>query len=415
MSGPATKGRRHAAPDRASRTAALALAITLAIQIFTAVAATATAVLAPEIGRDLGIAPKLVGAFVGILYAGTMMASLVSGMLIERFGAIRVSQVCVLLCSAGILMVAVGTALPATTVLALAVAPVIIGLGYGPITPASSHILARTAPPSRRALTFSIKQTGVPAGAALAGAVLPILALRFGWQVAFALIAALGAAVAMASQVVRTTLDVGRAPARVPAVAGILAPLGEIVRNDAIFELVASAFIYAALQVCLVSFTVVYLTESLGYTLVTAGLVLTVANVAGVVGRITWGGFADLHIAPRELLGWLGLAAGGCAFATAAFDASWPLPAILATSAVFGATAIGWNGVMLSEVARLAPASRVGAITGASGFVTFGGVMAGPPLFALIGALTGDYRYGFAVFGSMAIGCGVWLLSRRKK
>ena len=91
------------------------------------------------------------------------------------------------------------------------------------------------------------------------------------------------------------------------------------------------------------------------------------------------------------------------------------MAAILATSAVFGATAIGWNGVMLSEVARLAPANRVGAITGASGFVTFGGVMIGPPSFALIAALTGGYRYGFATFGSLAVGCGVWLLAAAYK
>ena len=90
------------------------------------------------------------------------------------------------------------------------------------------------------------------------------------------------------------------------------------------------------------------------------------------------------------------------------------MAAILATSAVFGATAIGWNGVMLSEVARLAPSNRVGAITGAFGFVTFGGVMGGPPVFALISAVTGDYRYGFASFGSLAIGSGVWLLARRR-
>ena len=139
------------------------------------------------------------------------------------------------------------------------------------------------------------------------------------------------------------------------------------------------------------------------------------ANVAGVVGRIAWGGFADIHLAPRELLGWLGIASGGCAFVTAAFDASWPLTAILVTSAVFGATAIGWNGVMLSEVARLSPANRVGAITGASGFVTFGGVMIGPPVFALISAVTGEYRYGFVTFGVLTVGCGVWLLARRTK
>jgi hypothetical protein len=47
--------------------------------------------------------------------------------------------------------------------------------------------------------------------------------------------------------------------------------------------------------------------ESLRYSLVAAGLVLTVANVAGVVGRIAWGGFADFHLASRVLLGWLGV------------------------------------------------------------------------------------------------------------
>ncbi len=395
--------------------AAVALSITLAIQIYTAVSATATSVLAPEIGRELGLAPKLVGAFVGIVYAGSMAASLASGMFIERHGAIRVSQMCVLFCATGLLIVAVGTSFPGTTVLALAIAPVIIGLGYGPITPASSHILARTAHPSRMALTFSIKQTGVPAGAALAGAVLPILALKLGWHVAFAAIAALGVVVALVSQVVRTSLDVGRSPGRPPSVAGILAPLREIARNDAIREIVVASFIYAALQVCLVSFLIVYLTESLGYSLVAAGLVLTVANVAGVVGRIVWGGFADLHLAPRELLGWLGLAAGGCAFATAAFAASWPLAAILVASAAFGATAIGWNGVMLSEVARLAPPNRVGAITGASAFVTFGGVMTGPPVFALVAALTGGYRTSFAAFGALTFGSGLWMLLRRTK
>jgi len=414
MSGPAAKDGVGVTQDPASG-AVLALAITLAIQIYAAVTATAVSVLAPEIGRDVGIAPKLVGVFVGILYAGSMVASLVSGMFIERHGAIRVSQVCVLLCVAGTLTVAAGTAYASTALASLAVAPLVIGLGYGPITPASSHILARTAHPSRMALTFSIKQTGVPAGAALAGALLPILALQMGWHAAFAAIALVGIPVVLLSELVRKSLDVGHAPAHAPSLARLFAPLRELVRDEPMRELAIAAFLYAALQVCLVSFIVVYLTESLRYSLVAAGLVLTVANVAGVVGRIAWGGFADFHLASRVLLGWLGVAAGTCAFATAGFASTWPTAAILVTSAVFGATAIGWNGVMLSEVARLAPTNRVGAITGAFGFVTFGGVMAGPPIFALIAALTGSYRYGFATFGSLAIGSGVWLLARRKK
>jgi MFS family permease len=297
----------------------------------------------------------------------------------------------------------------------LAVAPVLIGLGYGPITPASSHILARTADPSRMALTFSIKQTGVPAGGAIAGAALPILALAMGWRPAFVAVALVGVPVVLLSELVRKSLDVGHAASPSPSLARVLVPLRELFRTEALRGLAVTSLIYASLQACLVSFMVVYLAESLRFSLVSAGLVLTVANVAGVVGRIMWGGFADFHLAPRELLGWLGLAAGACAFATAGFGPGWPMAAILATAALFGATAIGWNGVMLSEVARLAPAKRVGAITGAFGFVTFGGVMGGPPVFALISAVTGDYRYGFVTFGGLAVASGVWLLGRRKK
>jgi len=398
--------------DPRARTAAIALAVTLAIQMFTALAATSTSVLAPVIGRDLAIAPKLIGVFVGIVYAGSMAASLASGMFIERYGAIRVSQVCVLLCATGALMVAGGTVLPGTATLALAVAPLVIGLGYGPITPASSHVLARTAPPSRMALTFSIKQTGVPAGAALAGAMLPLLALQIGWRATLALVAAAGIAIALTAQLVRARLDTGRKPAAMPSFARIVAPLRHILRTPVLAELAAVAFVYAALQVCLMSFLVVYLTESLGFSLVAAGLALTAANLGGIVGRILWGAVADFHVAPRTLLGLIGMAAGACAWWTAAFGADWPIAAILALCGLFGATAIGWNGVQLAEVARNAPADEVGAITGAAGFITFGGVVTGPPVFALIAALTGGYRTGFAVFGGLSIGCGLWLLAR---
>ncbi len=155
------------AAERSGRTAVVALAATLAIQVFTSLAATAPAVLAPELAREMGVAPQWIGVFVGLVYLGAMLASLVSAGFIERFGAIRVSQVCVLMCAAGI--AAVGL-LPAAFAGLLVAIAVLIGLGYGPITPASSQILVRTTPPSQMALMFSIKQTGVPVGAALAGA-----------------------------------------------------------------------------------------------------------------------------------------------------------------------------------------------------------------------------------------------------
>jgi MFS family permease len=400
---------------RPARMAAIALAITLAIQVFTSLAATATSVLAPEIGRDLGIAPKLIGVFVGLVYAGSMGASLVSGGFIERFGAIRVSQVCVLFCAAGVALVTAAPSVPGVLAPVLVAAAIVIGLGYGPITPASSQVLARTAPPSRLALTFSIKQTGVPVGAALAGALLPAAALAVGWHAAFAWVAALGLVIVLSAQTARPMLDAERMQARSLSVAGVFAPLTRVLRTPALAELAATAFVYAALQVCLMSFLVVYLTETLSYSLVAAGFALTAANVGGIAGRIVWGAVADAFIAPRALLGLIGVAAGACAWSTAGFGAGWPVEAILGVCLVFGGTAIGWNGVQLSEVARHSPAGQAGAITGAAGFITFGGVVVGPPTFALVSALTGGYRTGFAIFGALSVACGLWLLVTHRK
>ncbi len=391
-------------------TAAIALAVTLAIQVFTALAGAGVAVLAPEIARDFGLPAKLIGVFVGLLYVGSMTASLASGHFIAKNGAIRVSQVCIVLCAGGIALVAV---LPPAAAAMLAVAPLIIGLGYGAITPASSELLARTAPPGRLALTFSIKQTGVPGGAALAGAALPPLALAIGWRPALLSAAACGLLIAALAESTRRRLDVAGAD-RSFSIAAVLAPLRTVLRHRALVELSIVGFVYASMQMCLMSFLVVYLTETLDYSLIAAGLALTIANVGGVAGRIAWGALADHWIAPRRLLGVIGVGTAACALAAANFSVAWPQSALLAVAAFFGATAIGWNGVQLSQVARHAPPGQAGAVTGASGFLTFAGVVSGPPLFALLAALTDGYRTGFIVFGAACLLCGVALLLRAR-
>jgi MFS family permease len=385
----------------------LALGVTMGIQSFTALSATATSVLAPEIAPALGISAKLIGVFVGLIYLAAMAASLVSGFFISRFGSIRVSQYCVVACACGLLLVCG----PWWSFL---LAPLLIGLGYGPITPASSELLARTAPRRRLALTFSIKQTGVPIGAALAGALMPMLALSVGWRLALGVSAVSGLAIVLAAQSTRNALDAPSGEGTDFSLRALIAPLKLVMADRRLIELAFTGFFYAATQVCLVSFLVIYLTESLGRALVAAGLALTVANVGGIVGRIMWGAVADRWIAPRTMLAVLGFIAGGCSLATAAFSSESPSWLVLSVCALFGGSAIGWNGVQLAEVARNAPEGQVGAMTGGCGFVTFAGVVIGPPVFAALVALTGNYRVGFMVFAATPIACGFWLLSRKK-
>lgn len=397
-----------------STRASTALFATLAIQLYASLAATATAVLAPVIAPELGLPPQLVGVFIGLLYVGSMSASLASGGLIARYGAIRVSQAGVLLCAIGLAMLPLAS-LHAVALALLVVAPLVIGAGYGPITPASSQVLVRTAPPSRMALTFSIKQSGVPGGAALGGALLPALALAMGWRVALVAVAATGVLVALAAQRVRSDLDRGRERDRALSFAGAFSSLKQVFASPILTELVVLSFFYAAAQVSMTTFLVVFMTETLQRSLVTAGFALTVANVGGIAGRVLWGAVADRYLPPRPLLGVIGIVAGLCAFVTAAWSGNAPVAPLLLVCALFGATAIGWNGVQLAELARHAPPGQTGAITGAAVFVTFSGVVCGPPLFGLLASLTGSYRTGFIAVGLAAFGCGTWVLMRVRR
>jgi MFS family permease len=395
-------------PTAAARTAGVALVATLGLQIFTAFATTATAVLAPAIAADFRVEPKWIGVFVGLVYAGAMTASLASGGFVERYGSIRTSQACVLICAAGVALMAL-TSSPAV----LVVAAIVIGVGYGPITPASSHLLARTTRPDRMAVTFSIKQTGVPAGAALAGAILPSLADAMGWRATFAAVAAAGVVILLAAQPVQPVLDADRQRGRGLSFAAVFAPLVHL-RSAALRQVALISLAYSATQVCLMSFLVVFLTDALGYPLVTAGFALSVATVAGVAGRIVWGLVADRWLPPRATLALIGALAAACGAGMALAQPEWPMLACLALAALFGGTAIGWNGVQLAEVARLAPRGQVGAVQGAAGFVTFSGVVMGPPLFALIASASGSYRVSFAVFAAVSGLGAIWMAAARK-
>jgi sugar phosphate permease len=192
-----------------------------------------------------------------------------------------------------------------------------------------------------------------------------------------------------------------------------MAPLRVVWRSRTLVELALVSFVYAGTQVCLTSYLDVYLTESLGWSLVGAGFALTAATLGGVVGRIVWGMIADRLLRPRSVLGIIGLVAALCGAVLSVALPSWPSIALIVLAAFFGATAIGWNGVQLSEVARHAPAGAAGAVTGASAFITFSGVVAGPPIFALLAASTDGYRAGFAVFAVLSGVSGLLLLLAR--
>ena len=88
-----------------------------------------------------------------------------------------------------------------------AVTAFVIGSGSAVSTPASSDLLGRYCPPRHAPLIFSIKQTGVPVGGILAGALVPAFTIALGWQGAFVACGAMCLVLAFALQPLRAEFD----------------------------------------------------------------------------------------------------------------------------------------------------------------------------------------------------------------
>jgi MFS family permease len=384
----------------------LPLAITLAIQAMVSMALLALPVMATVVAQALGVSATLTGVFVAIAYIGAIVSSLASGSAVARFGAIRVSQAGLALCAAGLVLCAV------PSVAAVALGAFLIGLGYGPITPASSHLLALTTPVHRMSLVFSIKQTGVPLGGMLAGAIVPGLVLLTGWQTALLAVAAANFLCLLVSQPLRAGLDADRQPDRTLGFGNLLQPLRLVMSQRALARLAAFSFVFSAVQLSLGTYLVTYLQEALDYGLVKAGFALSIAQIGGVLGRVGWGYVSDRWMGARRTLAAVAALMAFSTLATAVINPQVPPVLVFALLVVFGATAIGWNGVYLAEVARRAPAGMASMATGGTLAVTFFGVVLGPALFGAVAALGGGYRAGFA---ALAVPTALCLFSLMRK
>ena len=381
------------------------LAVTTAIQAMVSMALLTLPAMAPVAAQGLGVPPALVGAYVALCYLAAMLSSLIGGTLVRRLGAIRVSQLGLALCAIGLLLCAVPW-LPAVALGALC-----IGAGYGPITPASSHLLALTTPAHRMALVFSIKQTGVPAGGMLAGALVPGLSLWLGWQGTLAVVAGVCAVCAVLSQPLRAALDADRQPSQALARGALFRPVGMVLGHRSLAVLAACSFLFSAVQVSVTAYMVTYLNGSLGMTLLAAGAALSVSQLAGVVGRIAWGAVADRGLGPRNTLMLLAVLMIVGSVLTALLQPGWPTALIWAIVALLGASAIGWNGVYLATVARQAPPGQAATATGGTLMFTFMGVVLGSPAFGALAGFSGSYRLAFAALAlpaALALGLLLW-------
>jgi MFS family permease len=384
----------------------LALSLTTTAQIMASIAMTTPSVLAPIAAPELGFAPQSIGVVVSGMYLAAIGSGLVGGHYVRQFGALRLSQVAMLLLVFGLLLAATATVLP----LLLLLATLCIGIGYGLTNPTSAQVLSQHASERHRGLIFSIKQTGVPIGVALAGLLIPIFLGWFSWRGAVVAVSAVIACELFFLAAFRKQFDHGLQAVKLNWANLLVRPLKRVLNDPPLRSLAICSGCYSGMQVCFLTFLVSDLKLERGFSLAAAAGALATAQITSIAARPFWGVVADRYVAPRTLLGLLGLGMAATLALFGLLSTNAPPFLVIATAMLVAATVVGWNGVFFAGIAQQVPAQEIAMVIGGTQFITFGGAMISPLIFAASVTALKSYSQSYLLFSLAPLAMGIWLL-----
>jgi len=349
--------------------------------------------IAPAMARDYDLDPSLVGYQISCASLGQMTTLMFLGNLSRKIGAGRAYQAGLAVIAAGMIMMA----LPSR--LLLVAASLLIGIGHGLLSPSSSALLMRFAPPASRNLLFSVQQTGVPFGGILAALIGPPIAVTVGWPWALAVNALLLVIMVAMLQRGRAQWDTDRDPAAPALSSNPFEGVVRIWQHRPLRYISLTGGFCCWGQFVVISYTVVAAVTEFGMSLVVAGTVLTGVHLGSAGSRVGAGWIADRAGGARVLV-WINWLLLGSAALAVGMRPEWPLAAIYALFALLGIMTGAWAGLFLAETARLAPHGQVGATMSGVMIYVNGGKFLGPIIFANIYAVTHSYAWSF---GSLAV------------
>jgi MFS family permease len=365
---------------RKSRIVAAGLAFAVTAQMTVSLLVAAVPVIAPELAKASGLDVQLIAFFFPIAFTAAFFSNFAVPKLLPRFGGAGLSLACIFVGAGGLLLM-----LPTTAVLIVA-APLVLGFALGVVTPATSQVVGPLATSRTAGLFMSIRQSAVPAGSMLAGIIMPVLAVHWGWHAPIVL----GLATAVLAIILLPTLpwlnDRSSTP---PPAQRPWEPVKRLLAMSGMRQILFAVVAYMMLVICLRSFFTVYLVRDLGFDLTTAGLAFSAAQLAGIPGQIGCAIISDRWLSPRTVLAISGVVMTSAAVLAANFTHNWPTLAIVTVALILGLFSIGCVPVMLGEITRRSPVGQVGSLVSGGNLFIMAGCALGPLFFGAVGAVFG--------------------------
>ncbi len=379
--------------DRAARSKGHYRWVILAVATFTQAAAAffvqGLGAIGVPLQHDLGIGAAELGLLVSAAQLAPLAGLLVAGELLDRF-----DERWVVGAGAAVVGVALVAGVVAPGYAALLAVLVVVGAGYSTVQPGGSKSVAAWFDASQRGAALGIRQAGLPLGAAVAAASLPVVTAAHGWRAGMAL----GGVVALAGAAAFLVLY--RRPAGQGEVVREVAGRGAVLRDPVLRTAVVAGVALVSVHTGIGLFSALHLHESAGLSPGAAALVLVGVQVAGAAGRVGLAAWSD-RARSRQVVVTVSLVAVVAGFALLLTPAGRSPVAAGILFGWLGFFGIGWLGPWVALVTEAAPAGRTGFALGLVMTVNQVAVVAAPPLLGLLRDATGGFTAVWAVLAAL--------------
>jgi len=378
-----------------------ALSLVMLTHVSSAFCAFAVPPLAPFLQPELQISKGELGVMISSFYAGVVLASVPGGYLADRLKAKWVMATGNTAIGVFIILVALVPSYLVTLPLMM-----FAGTGYALMNPVTTRVVMAWFRARRRATAMSIKQMGVTLGGVLAAALLPSIASSFSWHVALQFAGAFTVACGIVIVLLYRETPVAE-EVRFPE--GGQRGLRSVLASRQIVLVGTTSGIFSMAQCSVTGYLVLFLHEAQLLPAVTAGLSLAVAQSTGAMARIGWGFASDVFLGGKRRLALLiiGMVIVAASAMAAVLPSGIPVWGLMALSAVFGGSALGWNGVLLTLTGESSQRDMVGLSSGVVSALTFSGIVVWSPIFGSIVDQTGSFSWGWYALVLVMLCCVV--------
>ena len=345
--------------------------------------------------RDaFGLSRFEVGLVVTGLTLGYAVFLLPLGAATDRYGERRTLFLGLLGLAAGVVLV---TGAPSYALLLCAV--FVLGSAYGTAIPGTNKAVFDSIDPGRQNTALGIKQVGVTAGSGLSALLVTGLAAAAFWQVGFLVAGVLAVVVALAFFV----LYEGTADSE----GGTVPEFRRLASNSPYRALTAAGFFLGAALFTTTGYTILYIEESVGASVVFGGYVFALVQLFGSGGRVLTGWLADvLPGEPRFRITMIliGQTVASAGLFVVVSVTSTPVASAIAFSAL-GFFVLGNTGIYYSCMATLVPADEMGGATAGGQLALITGALVAPPMFGRLADVFGyQASWLFLAIGSAIAG-----------